>query len=451
LPPPDCDENADATAPEAQGCIVDTFAVFVDGAGGTGGSDGTKAKPFKTIGEAVAKAPTQGKRRVYVCGSGLYPEHIHVTSAVSIFGGFACGSWTPDAASKPKVAPTDPGFALHVANVSKAVRFEDLAFEAVAGTESARSSIAVFVANSPNVTFRRVAMTARKGADGKDGTPGVTGTSTPSDLKGNSGEEIAGGAEKTCTCSTGGSTTGGRGGAVVGAIDGTSGFPQISPPLPDPSSNGAGQMQATCNASGLPARPGSNAPDMGPKPAPPVGTLDENGWTPGDGAAGDNGGPGQGGGGGGGRNNTATSNGGGGGGGCGGCGGGGGGGGSGGGASVALLLFSSPVKLIASTLTATGAGKGGAGKDGAPGAPGGDPGIGFNAGCVGGKGGTGGKGGAGAGGAGGVSAAVLYKGATPIHEASTLTHGKKGDFGMGGAPGTNDGPPGLEGPVVAAP
>ena len=87
--PDDCDESADASSPEAKGCIVDSFALFVDGATGLDANDGSKAKPFKTISAAVAKVPTTGKRRIYVCGEGPYAEHVNVTTAVSIFGGFA--------------------------------------------------------------------------------------------------------------------------------------------------------------------------------------------------------------------------------------------------------------------------------------------------------------------------------------------------------------------------
>ncbi|MDF2692989.1 MAG: Glycine-rich cell wall structural protein precursor, partial [Labilithrix sp.] len=140
--PEDCDENADANASEAKGCIVDSFAVFVDGTAGDDANEGTKAKPFKKISTAITKGPAVGKRRVYVCGAGPYAEHVKLTSAVHVFGGFTCESWVADASVKTKVAPTDPGFALHLDAVATSVRLEDLAFESVAGSEGDRSSIA---------------------------------------------------------------------------------------------------------------------------------------------------------------------------------------------------------------------------------------------------------------------------------------------------------------------
>ena len=75
----------------------------------------------------------------------------------------ACESWTPDG-STPQVAPGDPGFALQIAGATALVRIEDMSFEAAAGTEAARSSIAVFVGTSPSVVFRRVEMKAGPGA-----------------------------------------------------------------------------------------------------------------------------------------------------------------------------------------------------------------------------------------------------------------------------------------------
>ena len=450
--PPDCKEDADANAPEAKGCMVDTFAVFVDGATGDDANPGTKEKPFKKIGTAIAQGPADGKRRIYVCGPGPYAEHLKLTTAVNIFGGFACGTWLPDSTIKAKVAPTDAGYALHVDNVSAPLRFEDMAFEAVAGTASAPSSVAAFVASSPNVVFKRVELKAGAGASGDDGEAGTTGTPTSGTLDGNSGADVAGGEAKTCTCTTGGSSTGGAGGDVNGTdINGTAGTPTISPPLPDATYSGAGQTQADCNSTVNFPRPGSNAPAAQSAARPSVGVLDAAGWRGGNGGNGQAGVPGQGGGGGGSRTNVGSNNGGGGGGGCGGCGGSGGTGGTAGGSSIALLAFASPVRLVASSLLAESAGAGGTGKDGGSGGGGGGSGQGFKSGCDGNVGGNGGKGGAGAGGAGGISAAVLHKDGLPTNEGSTLEHGGKGAAGTGGKSPDNDGPDGLEGEIVAAP
>ncbi len=448
--PPNCDENADAISEEAKGCLDDTFALFVDGTSGDDTNPGTKSSPMKSIAAAVAKGPTLGKRRVYVCGNGPYVESVEITSPVHLFGGFACGTWTADSSLKPHVTPDTPGYALHVNGVAADLRVEDIAFEALAGTVDAPSSIAVFVANSPSVTFKRVDIKANGGFTSPDGNAGVMGT-PDQDPRGNDGTPTAGGAEKECKCSTGGVTRGGKGGDPTGTESGgKNGEPVITPPNP-PVATGQGGTRDECEGGTGNGRRGSDAPPAPAAPRAPLGTLDASGWKPGDGAKGSNGTPGQGGGGGGSyRIGAAGQNGGGGGGGCGGCGGSGGDGGKGGGASVALLSFDSLVRLSASTLTASDAGNGAAGKDGGPGGSGGLGGGGGNGGCPGGIGGDGGKGGAGAGGAGGVSAAVFYKGAAPIAEGSTLNHGAKGAGGKGGKSPDNDGPDGLEGAIVEA-
>lgn len=450
--PDDCDEDADASAPEAKGCIVDSFALFVDGTNGNDTNEGSQAKPLRTISTAITKVPSTGKRRIYVCGEGPYAEHVRITTAASLFGGFACSSWTPERGIKTKVAPTNAGVALRIDGVSAPMRVEDLTFSSVAGTPTARSSVAVFASNSPAITFKRVVMTAGRGHDGADGVPGQAGAPTSGTLDGNPASGGFGGDAKVCTCSTGDTSTGGAGGDTDGTdVNGTGGSPVIVPPLPDANFNGAGQRQADCNSSTNPARTGSNAPPAPAAPRTTLGVLSSDGWLPGDGAAGQNGSPGQGGGGGGSRTNAASNNGGGGGGGCGGCGGFGGGGGEGGGGSVALLALAAPVRLVACSLTASAAGKGGAGKDGGAGGGGGGNGQGFKSGCAGNVGGNGGRGGAGAGGAGGVSASILYKGVTPSNEGSTLTHGSKGALGRGGSSPDNDGPDGAEGKIVRAP
>src|SRR5690606_5163433 len=95
------------------------------------------------------------------------------------------------------------------------LRVEDIGFEALAGTADAPSSIAVFVANSPTVTFKRVDVKANAGFTSPEGSPGTMGTPNQSP-DGNAGGPTMGGAEKTCTCSTGGSTKGGKGGDTMG-------------------------------------------------------------------------------------------------------------------------------------------------------------------------------------------------------------------------------------------
>jgi hypothetical protein len=445
-PPAGCDPAAEPK--DAPKCVVNDFGVFVDATNGSETNAGTKESPVKSIGAALGKLGA--KSRVYVC-EGTYKEHMKLTSAVSLYGGFSCGAWSYSG-TKAKVAPADVGYALEIANVSGAVTVSDVEIVVVAGTAATPSSIAAFVVSSPMVTLRRATAQAGAGLKGNDGADAATGTITAVssgtvDYGGNSGDLTTGGKSKICTCSTGGTSTGGNGGDTGGvAPDGVAGAQAQVPST----SSGAGQARAACESAGVAAQPGSDAPAAAGASAPNLGVLDATGWHPGDGSAGMKGAPAQGGGGGGSYSKGApAANGGGGGGACGGCGGGAGGGGKAGGSSIGLVAFESAVKLEACMLSATNAGQGGTGKAGADGAPGGVHGNGGNNACVGGAGGTGGRGGAGAGGSGGVSAGILFKAGKPNADtATTFSNGAKGLKGAGGNAGMNDGVDGEAGNTI---
>ena len=437
--PPGCDPLAEPK--DAPKCVVDKFGVFVDATGGAETNLGTKASPVKTI--ATALAMRGGKPRVYVC-EGSYAEHVKLTSGVAIYGGFACGTWTYSG-TKAKVAPSDAGYALEVNGAMGTVA--DVEFVAQPGTDASRSSVAVAVTNSPQLSLRRVKVEAGAGFKGDDGADGAPGVATPASLDGIVATASAGGAAKGCTCSTGGTSKGAKGGDPTGAEpDGANGEIVQVPST----SSGAGQTRSDCEGGGPAAKAGSDAPAVGNASAPSLGTLDATGWRPGDGSGGPNGVPGQGGGGGGSYVKGAPIvNGGGGGGACGGCGGGGGGGGKGGGASIAIISVQSTVTVQASQLVTANAGAGGTGKTGIAGGAGGGKGgvpVGSFA-CTGGNGGSGGAGGAGSGGAGGISVGVLSKGPKPtLDTTTTVTTGDKGTPGAGGA--GNNGPDGRKAPSL---
>jgi hypothetical protein len=435
--PPGCDEKAEPR--EAPKCVVSSYAVFVDAANGWATNPGTRESPVNSITAALGKLG--GKSRVYIC-EGTYPEHVKLTSSVSLYGGFACGTWGPSE-KKAKIAPADAGYALEVNGGAGTVA--DVELVAQPGTSTVLSSIAAFVVSSSQLTLRRVKIQAGAGFHGDDGASATTGTANPASLDGNVGNATTGGPAKTCSCSTGGSSKGGKGGDT-GAVEpnGTNGETAYVPPS-SLTATGAGGTRSGCE--GGPGAnngvQGSDAPPAGDAPSPGLGTLAATGWRPGEGTSGSNAAPGQGGGGGGSYAKGAPAqNGGGGSGACGGCGGGGGGGGKAGGASVALVVFQSTVILEASELLTANAGNGGAGKPGADGAAGGIGGNRGNNACVGGAGGNGGKGGAGSGGAGGISVGVLYKGPKPTLDATPVTTGDKGTPGVGGA--GNDGPYGQK-------
>ena len=446
--PPGCDPAVDPK--DAPACVVNEFAVFV-APNGTPDAPGTKEAPVGTIVDALAKRG--GKPRIYVC-EGTYAETIDLSSAVSVFGGFDCASWS-HTGNKARFEAKNPGdFALRVASVSDPITLADLELVAKPGDSTHLSIVAAFLRDSPNVSLRRLKLVAAEAANGANAAPGVTGTPNPTNLDGNNpdaGLGAAGGAAKACTCSNGGSSKGGKGGSAGGlAPDGESGETAMAVVDP-PTATGQGSTSIECQSTATPGRKGSNAPaadDAVPPSAP--GEIVATGWKAADGLAGESGKPGQGGGGAGG-NPAGGSPGGGGGGACGGCGGTGGGGGGGGGASIALLLLNSPVKLETSELLSAKAGDGGDGAAGGQGAIGGSGGTRVGS-CAGGDGGRGGNGGAGAGGSGGVSAGIVHKGDAPVVDAATdaaITHGTAGEPGTGGAQGVNDGKPGVAGKVLA--
>ncbi len=436
-PPVGCDPAAEPK--DAPKCVVSDFGVFVDATNGADANAGTKEAPVKTIGGALGKLGA--KNRVYVC-EGTYPEHVKLTSAVSVYGGFACGAWTYSG-TKAKVAPTDAGYALQVGNVSSASTLADLVLTAIAGTDAAPSSIAAFVTNTPSLTLRRVDLVAGAGFKGKIPNQAATlalmsSMPTAGSLNGNAGNATVGGAAQLCTCAGGGTSRGGGGGNLNG--DGSAGA-TVQAVVDPAGASGLGSTLAECGG-GQGGRPGSNAPAAaGAAGATTLGTLTENGWAPSSGSDAAAGTPGQGGGGGGGAGGGGGS------GGCGGCGGEVGKGGGGGGASIALVTVASPVSLFGSTVTSADAGAGGAGGAGGDGGVGGARGNG-GGGCNGAPGGKGGAGGGSGGGAGGVSIGVLYKGGKPtLYTTKTTT----GGFGAKGVSAGLDGIDGRESDILEAP
>ena len=421
--PPGCDTAKDPK--DSLPCVVDSFGVFVDGTSGVDTNPGTKEKPYKTIGAAIAGVGA--KPRVYIC-AGSYPENLTVQSATSLYGGFACGSWSYSGANT-KVNPST-GVALTLTGVTGSV-IEDLEFDGSANPAvQGDSAIAVFASRS-TVRFVRAKLSAGDGITGGTGTTvsNWTGTATMGTAAANGGQAVM------CTCTDATTSTGGKGGAI-----GAGGDPGVAnPPVGTLNGGGGGNtcINGVAGANGAAASGGSGATKAG--------TLSAAGWTnASDATKGKSGNPAQGGGGGGGRTGVT----GGGGGGCGGCGGGAGGPGGNGGSSFALLSFNSSVTTVGGLFVSGQAGSGGPGgpgQDGESGAPGG-PGA-----CDGATGGAGAGGSGGGGGAGGVSAPVGFVGTGPTVSGTTLTPGTKGGPGGGGGAGAgsgnggNAGNPGADG------
>lgn len=435
--PEGCDPNADPK--DAPKCVVSDFGIFVDATTGNDGNSGSKELPVKSIGGALAKL--NGRPRIYVC-EGTYPESVKLTSPISIYGGFACGTWAYTG-KRPTVTPAS-GVALEVVGLSAAPRIRDMTFSGAPSAAAAnRSSVAIFVRQS-KMDFARIEAKALDGTNGDNAvvTSNYDAAVQPDDPKiaGASASDTKGGDPQTCSmlCTNSVTSAGGKGGA--GGNTPSAG----DPGTPDRGGGFGGNANAQClsiGAGGIggPGNPGQAGTDA--QPATAVGKLTDEGWAPSAGAAGTFGGPGQGGGGGGG--NMSASKGAGGGGACGGCGGAPGSAAQSGGSSIALLVLNSQVSLADSVLTTLSAATGGAGAAGQDGQVGGFGGLQSLGGCSGGAGGKGGRGGASAGGAGGISVGVVYRGDKPTRTNVTISTGTKGTKGTGGASPGNDGPDGL--------
>lgn len=426
--PPNCDPAADVK--DAPGCVVDSFGLFVDGATGADTNPGTMAAPKKTIGGALSALGD--KARVYVCGAGPFAENVKMTStnAASLYGGFACKTWSYDG-TKAKVAPSAAGYGLHIEGTADAVVVSDVDVEGKDAEGAGASSIAVFVSRASKVTLRRVSAAAGKAQPGMDAVAmaDFAPATAPDGTSGAAGGALA--PNPSCPTSVGGA------GGKDGAVNGAAGQVAIASEYPTGNTGAGGTGGASC-ASGI-GTDGSygvaGAPGTG---ATTLGALDAAGWKGSDGTAGGPGGNGQGGGGGAQRIAGGV----GGSGGPGGCGGAGGANGTAGGSSIALLAFESTLVVEQSSLSAKDAGRGGNGGKGQKAQLAGTKGVsnGANA-CDGGFGGIGGSGGGGGGGAGGVSAGVLYKGNAPTIDgtstpaADTLPSVTLGAKGAGGGKG----------------
>jgi hypothetical protein len=93
-----CDPTA---APKDNPCVLDdAYGIFVgpmsltDAQAASGDAndlttlaDGTMARPYLTIGQALANLGA--KTRIYIC-NGIYAEQVRIASAVSLYGGLSC-------------------------------------------------------------------------------------------------------------------------------------------------------------------------------------------------------------------------------------------------------------------------------------------------------------------------------------------------------------------------
>jgi hypothetical protein len=167
---------------------IDAGAVFVD-VNATDGGDGTRLRPFKTVGAAMSAAATSASGRILVA-PGRYGESL----AITVDGVFVVGGWTvvgatwtrdcsPNAREKTVIAsPTHFGAVATGLTKRSGLRLLTVSTKPVCTSEStgsAESCVGVIVANgSGTFVLDNVAVVAGAGGNGSkgaDATPAVSG------------------------------------------------------------------------------------------------------------------------------------------------------------------------------------------------------------------------------------------------------------------------------------
>ena len=208
---------------ESTGPVAESCGVFVSSSFGSDTNEGTKAKPFKSIGAALMKVDVA---RSYVCGQS-FSEAVVVDSAVELYGAVDClKGWAYDPSKKTTLTAAEDMIPLTLGNMAGSASVEDFAITAAAAKAPGGSSIAV-LANGATASFMRCDLAS---GDADPGTPGVDGgkqaaqaqAGTAGDNAGLAGPSAGGIGGTNATCAvTGGK--GGDGGAIMSG-DGGDGF-----------------------------------------------------------------------------------------------------------------------------------------------------------------------------------------------------------------------------------
>lgn len=446
--------SPEQAAPPVQGTpseseLTEEQGVFV--VAGKLDGDGTRARPFGTLKEALEVAKIT-KKRVFAC-AGVFREQLVVEGGVSMIGGLDCSEpvWTLGTGRSTVESPASP--AMIAREIATATRIERFDVVAPSATEPGGSSIGLLATDSPALTIVDASIVAQDGAAGADGVRGIQlvqkGMLNGYDFDphryvggvfGNPMPAPTPGPTSICEGEPGhDGETGGYGGSGglwewgirQDFVEGW--YPYLN------NSDHRGQPGQT--KSGAAGKAGVDGPS-----AKAIGWFSREGYTPRAGARGTNGEPGKGGSGGWGMNPLLgkpspampyAAGIGGGSGGAGGCPGLAGTPGGGGGASVGVLLFASPLVLERVTIASQDGGAGGRGAFGSSPTPGGAGGRGVTGypATAASRGGDGGRAGVSGHGAGGPSIALVHDGSTPEMTDVTLKHGRGG----AGQPATSEG------------
>jgi hypothetical protein len=379
-------------APPLEGTPVaadldESLGVFVMANTNEGG-DGTRARPFATIRDAIASAkPT--KKRVYVC-EGTFRESFEIADGISMVGGLDCSiaTWAIGNGRSHIVSPESRAIAAKA--IKSPTRFERFDVSASDANEPGGSSMALFAQDSSALLVsnsRFVAGNGVKGADGVEPAPTVV----TGDIDGRGGmssrEYCWWTADKNCA-TTFERESGGSGGfikcnGVAGNSGGTGGSGGVWQSTLAPGglsrtwtvyANDPATFGPTDGASGVPLLvAGTNGAS-----AKAHGTFDRDGYSPANGTRGTDGFAGRSGAGGAGaapmhsaENQNVWFGVHGSGGGAGGCGGIAGTAGGGGGASIAALVIDGALTFVDVELVSKNGGAGGKGTFGSDSTPGG--------------------------------------------------------------------------------
>ena len=285
-PNPGCE--ADPT--QDASTVTDECAVFVSATAEAGG-DGTKAKPYASLVEAVANA---GNKRVLACTSGAFAESVAIEAGIEVIGGFDCkAEWTWSEEARSAIEGPAGAVALTMTEGASGAKVRSFAVRAASATELGGSSIGVAVADI-DAELAQVEVTAGDGMDGENGT-----TPTEAPVAGASAEAMSasdacaatnlviGGTAGATTCEDG-ETRGGDGGTggITGTAEGNGQVGRDGEPMPEPNPSGkgiGGVGQVDPEGECEPGEPGKSGTASGPGSAGNGATLTLAGISGGDG------------------------------------------------------------------------------------------------------------------------------------------------------------------------
>ncbi len=172
-PPPPAPDGCDIKLlPTENACVIhESAGVFVSASRGSDAGDGTRAKPLKSISDAIVGAARDG-RRVYVCAE-TYEAPLTLGDGVNVFGYFDCSAadWKVTE-GRAKIAPKE-GVAALAKGIVKPTRIEALDISAPDGKAAGDSSIGLIAQDSGGLSFLNTRIAAGKGRDGVNGKDAV--------------------------------------------------------------------------------------------------------------------------------------------------------------------------------------------------------------------------------------------------------------------------------------